>query len=204
VSNPLRSLLRIARQEGIARACHHARFAVSPQTFGIWLLRGECRVEAAQQVETDRALLRRLRAGREALAPEFFRDEAHPEWACSFVVENGSPVAVAWAMTEGSRFIRLGEDAGEITGIYVAPEARGRGLAKAVTAHACRLLHARGRQHCYMTVHRENAASQRVAADLGFVKVADIRRPALIGRRYIAEATPEIPGRGAMARETGS
>lgn len=185
MASPVKSLVRIARQEGAARAWRHAWFALSPQTFGIWLHRGHCVGEAPRGVETDRELLRRLRARNGGLAAEFFRDEAHPEWACSFVVENGSPVAVAWAMSAGSRFIHLGAGAGEITGIYVAPEARGRGLGKAVTAQACRLLRERGRHHCHMTIHCQNVASRQVAAALGFTKMADIRRPALFGPRYV-------------------
>jgi ribosomal-protein-alanine N-acetyltransferase len=96
------------------------------------------------------------------------------------------PLAIADAETDellGAIDLHLGEEAS--IGYWVAPSARGRGVAtRALVLLAGWALAEGGVERLGLTTHAENVASQRVAEKSGFVRVGTVRHdPPLAGDR---------------------
>lgn len=65
-------------------------------------------------------------------------------------------------------------------GVYVAPEARGRGLGTCLVKEALRMAKTQGFAHAYVTPYTENAAGLRWLARLGFAPVQTVLRREII------------------------
>jgi ribosomal-protein-alanine N-acetyltransferase len=88
---------------------------------------------------------------------------------CFLVTEVGGGVA-AYLVARA-----LGDEA-EILDFAVAPEARGRGVGRALLDDALRALHRSGARRVFLEVRVSNAAAQRLYQSRGFQSIG--RRPA--------------------------
>ncbi|HVK19906.1 MAG TPA: GNAT family N-acetyltransferase [Actinokineospora sp.] len=80
--------------------------------------------------------------------------------------DNGEPVAFAMATPAIAGMSRIGP-------VYTAPEARGRGYAKAVTAQVARVARERGAEHVLLFADTDNPASNAAYQGIGFQVVTD-------------------------------
>jgi ribosomal-protein-alanine N-acetyltransferase len=81
---------------------------------------------------------------------------------------------------QGFIAIQIAADESEILSLGVVPQARGRGFAKALVAHAGADAHAAGARSMFLEVAADNAAARALYASLGFTETG--RRAAYYGR----------------------
>ena len=75
---------------------------------------------------------------------------------------------------------------GDIWGVYVAPEARGKGVGRRILEHI--LDHARGRvQQVHLSVTTTNAPAVALYEHLGFIRYGTEPRALLVNGRYLDE-----------------
>ncbi|SDM93960.1 GNAT family N-acetyltransferase [Allokutzneria albata] len=93
--------------------------------------------------------------------------------------------ALAWMIVDAETGEPLGNAAVDVKdGIaepsyWVAAPARGRGVATAALREMCARSVAAGAERVEVIIHRDNAASTRVAENVGFVAVRDFEHPKL-------------------------
>ena len=77
--------------------------------------------------------------------------------------DDGTPLGYALARRRGSRL-------GRLTDLYVVPEARGRGVARALTREVVRILREQGLEHVDLQVVASNASARALYARWGFTE----------------------------------
>lgn len=129
------------------------------------------RVAAPDEWPRFKALrLRALATDPAAFGSTLAREEAFPddEWRRR-LGENAVFVSDDWAGT----CTLLARDEAEIVALWVAPEARGRGLAAALLRAACEKARRDGRATIHLWSNQENAAALRAYERLGFRRTGE-------------------------------
>ena len=204
-----KSLTTRIKREGFLAAIRDVGGTLLPTRFEVWKLSRESSARNAAEADADilvgpRAVenLKQLRDATPGLPVEFYRDEVDGIDHCFLACVGGRPAAIAWAYdhTKPAHFLRMSPGEAEIRSVYSLAEFRGRGLAKTVIAAACRSLFHDGFQHIYAVIHFRNEASLRAFRSIGFTRVAELRRPALFGPRYVTETGQKESWLTAIAR----
>lgn len=205
-----KSLKTRIKREGFWAATRDAVGTLRPTRFEVWKLSREnssarnAADAGAGILAGPRAVenLKQLRDATPSLPVEFYRDEIDGIESCFLACIGGRPAAIAWSYdyAKPAHFLRMSPGEAEIRSVYSLAEFRGRGLAKAVVAAACRSLFHDGFQHIYAVIHFRNEASLRAFRSIGFTRVAELTRPALFGPRYVTETGQTESWRDAIAR----
>ncbi|WP_168200980.1 GNAT family N-acetyltransferase [Allokutzneria sp. NRRL B-24872] len=93
--------------------------------------------------------------------------------------------SLAWMIVDAETGEPLGNAAVDVKGelaepsYWVASSARGRGVATAALLEMCARARAAGAERVEVIVHRDNAASARVAGKVGFVEIESFDNPKL-------------------------
>ncbi|MHB8484456.1 MAG: GNAT family N-acetyltransferase [Candidatus Acidiferrales bacterium] len=192
-----RSLKTRIEREGFGAAIRDAFGTLLPTRFEVWRLsRKNSSTRSAAEADADMfagpAAVESLKRHREAgsgLPVEFYRNEIDNIQSCFLACVAGRPAAIAWSYdhTKPAHFLGMSPGDAEIRSVYSLAEFRGRGLAKAVIAVACRSLFHDGFQNIYALIHFRNEASRRAFQSVGFSKVAELRRAPIFGPRYVTE-----------------
>jgi ribosomal protein S18 acetylase RimI-like enzyme len=127
----------------------------------------------------------------------FHRDLVGDAGGCCFLaVIEGRMAGVLWAYEHNrpSGRLRLGAGDVEICDLYTLDEFRGRGVAKALIAEACRRFRDRGFARVYTYLRPDNVASCRAIQAFGFRKVGSLVRPVLFRRRYVTDLGSGLSG----------
>lgn len=205
-----KSLTTRIKREGFWAAIRDAVGTLLPTRFEVWRLSAQDS-SARNAAEADAGILagpravenlKQLRDATPSLPVEFYRDEVDGIESCFLACISGRPAAIAWSydQTKPAHFLRMSPGDAEIRSVYSLAEFRGRGLAKAVIAAACHSLFHDGFQHIYAVIHFRNEASLRAFRSIGFTRVAELRRPALFGPRYVTKAGQTESWLNAIAR----
>lgn len=97
-------------------------------------------------------------------------------------------------------FHELAPDTAELKRMYVASEARGRGVARRLTEHAIAVAAARGYARLRLGTLTTMRAAQRLYASLGFRRIAPYR-PVELGKTWFYERALDAPAaRGSTLR----
>jgi phosphinothricin acetyltransferase len=113
--------------------------------------------------------------------PELFADRvasARPGDHVLVAEEGGRVVGMAYAATYRPRPAYGGT---RETSVYVAPDARGRGLGRALYDELLRRVDADGIHVCLAVIAQPNAASEALHAAVGFERVGTLRE---VGRKF--------------------
>ena len=113
--------------------------------------------------------------------PELFADRVASTRPGDHVVvaeASGRVVGMAWATTYR---LRPAYDGTRETSIYLAAEARGRGLGRVLYAELLRRVDADGIHACLAVIAQPNAASEALHAAAGFERVGTLRE---VGRKF--------------------
>lgn len=190
-----KSLTTRIKREGFWPAMRDSAGTLLPARFEVWKLScgsisGQISVDPGKKILSGPVgveSLKRLREATSGLPVEFYRDEIDNIQSCFFACVSDRPAAIAWSYnhTKPAHFLRMSSGDAEIRSVYSLAEFRGRGLAKAVVAAACRSLFHDGFQNIYAVIHFQNEASLKAFRSVGFTKVAELHRPPLFGTRYL-------------------
>jgi RimJ/RimL family protein N-acetyltransferase len=187
----LKETRQLFRSYGVRTLYRIAVGAVRPSYWGIYLLSGQPDDQASSSIEvkTDLNELAQLREVSGRLPPEFYRDETAAQRNCFYAVEDGKLAGIVWAASEDhrSRFIKLAPGQVELKYLHVVPRFGGRGIAKHLLREACRQLLGQGLQGIYASIDRRNEHSWRAFCAVGFERIVEIRRPGLLGPRYLTK-----------------
>ncbi len=131
--------------------------------------------------------LKHLRQGVSGLASEFYRDVADSTGTCLLALIDGHLAGIAWIydLKSPGHFLRMSSADVELRSIYTCPEFRGLGVAKALIGEACVSLKSQGFRRMFAVIHQSNRPSQRAFQASGFLKIAELSRPAIFGPRFI-------------------
>jgi len=190
----LRGFSERVRREGVRLAVKNAIGALLPDRFEVWHLAFNSgtlalapRKDATLTIGS--AAIKELKRRRvdNQKRIEFYREEIDGIQSCFLACVDDRLATIAWAYdhTKYVYFLRMHPGDAEIRHVYSVAEFRGRGLAKAVIAAACRSLFHDGFQHIYAVIHFRNEASLRTFRSIGFTRVAELKRPPLFGPRYV-------------------
>jgi RimJ/RimL family protein N-acetyltransferase len=164
-------------------------WGLSPHRYGIYRLQSSVSsaLSTPFEITCDFAILRRLRSAQRGLSSEFFRDEIHAGWQFLAAVQDQRLLGILWAHNDpgGNLFLRLQPNEIELTAVYVPPAQRGRGIAKLLIHAACVWAQQGGVTGVFASIHAGNISSQRAFEAVGFRKIAQFRRPAMFGPRYL-------------------
>lgn len=116
--------------------------------------------------------LRRWRDGQGHVAPPFLGDRKAGWSDFCWAWGDGQPVGIVWT-TARSPLLLTDADEAAIVDLYTSPAFRGRGIALALIAAACRYLRQRGVRTVYATVETRNTPSRRAFARSGFEVVGE-------------------------------
>jgi lipid II:glycine glycyltransferase (peptidoglycan interpeptide bridge formation enzyme)/RimJ/RimL family protein N-acetyltransferase len=192
----IRNLWVRIRSEGLWRTLGQVKSILIPTVFGIWTREFESRPlpsDGNGHIETRVGVaaiqeLSRLRKQRTNLPVEFYRDVGEEVQTCAFAKLDERLAAIAWGYDSKrpGHFLRMCHGDAEIRSVYTLTEFRGRGIAKAIVREAFNWFWEHGADRIYAVIHRDNIPSIRAFESLGFVKVGELKRPALFGPRYIS------------------
>lgn len=175
----LRSLVVVLRREGAGRTLRRGvnrLFRVHRfRLFGIDL-REDVAVPPLPPGAVFRELpldeLRRLRAGRQDLPADFYRDEIDPDERCFAILYEGALAYVNWVSSKGgSGFFRLGPREVEGTRVFCLPEYRSRSFHRCAQGLLVPLLRAEGKRRLYYAVHASNYKGITPLLHAGFREV---------------------------------
>ena len=195
----MRSLTTRIKREGFWAAIRDAVGTLLPTGLEVWKLSRE-NSSPRSVAEADAGVfagppavenLKQLRDASPGLPVEFFRDEVDGIESCFLACIGGRPAAIAWTYdhTKPGHFLRMSQGDAEIRSVYSLAEFRGRGLAKAVVAAACRSLSHDRLQNVYAVIDSRNEPSLKAFRSAGFTKVGELRRPPLFGPRFVTETS---------------
>jgi ribosomal protein S18 acetylase RimI-like enzyme len=189
-ARPLKALWLRLRLDGVGPTVHGLVDACSPKLWHIYKLTtppAPAPRPAKCRIDSNRTHLAPLRTAR-TFASEYFRDDANRAKRCFFAVVEGRLAGIVWVLDarHPSRVIALGPADVELAFLFVEPEFRGAGIARALIQEACRALPEQGASGIYAIIEEHNAPSQKAFLASGFEHIAAVRRPLLFGSRYHA------------------
>jgi len=143
----------------------------------------------------DAAAMRAYRSSRKGLPTELYQDEIDGVELCSVLRAGDEVAGLIWIYRpeDASRLFRLREAEAELNNGVVLPAYRGRGLFKAVIAHACDWLRAQEYQTVYAMVHSTNGPSRAAFEAAGFHSVATVRHFLLYRPTFRGPASQALP-----------
>ncbi|MGB9619524.1 MAG: GNAT family N-acetyltransferase [Armatimonadota bacterium] len=173
--------------DGIVGTLRRCIACAKPEVFGLYRLANLPQEPSAASVEIQRGVdaLLRLRAPHSSLPYEYYCERRQGFQCCLCAVVEGQLAGVIWiAKSPASHFIRLNDEAAEITCLHVLPQFRGRGIAKRLYWNAAAHSLSSGARGVFAVIAADNHASRRAAEAVGFKKIAQIRRAALWGPKF--------------------
>jgi GNAT superfamily N-acetyltransferase len=157
------------------------------------------RADNSTQISRGVDLLRLHRANSGWLADEFYYDEKNPRADCFFALLKGQLAGIIWAVPGYTvrPFFVLDCSSVELTGLYVLPHFRNRGLATSLYAQAAYAMSRRGFHSVFAVIRNDNLPSQRAAHAAGFRCVAQLRRTLLFGPKFALPGASNPPKQSA-------
>ena len=186
---PIKGLWLRVRDDGIVPTFQGLIDGFTPKLWHIYNLANlTAGKNAPCLIESDLSRLSSLRVAHPRLTSEYFRDEARRADRCFFALMGNQLAGIVWILDarHPSRVIALGANDVELAFLYVEHEFRGRGIARALIQEACRVLPRQGVEAIYSIIEEHNLPSQQAFLASGFERVAAMRRPLFVGRRYHA------------------
>lgn len=181
----------LARYDGLSRLPRAAVMALKPLRFHIYLVveseMPNLGVPDGFSFHAD-ALdwLRKHREGRNDLPNEFWRDQVNGAGHCWIAEHDGEIAAVSWTHSYPDKrpILALAPGDAEGTATYVLPDFRGRGLFRSLSVFGSRRWLATRGGRLFAVAASNNPISPSQIPRMGYVEVATLHRPSLIGPKF--------------------